>query len=248
MQRLEMKLLALILFVFTINSSASADQTFSMDQITRSLEKEYKTQLNRTPRRVSKPKRQAKARASNRISQQTINSILHGAAPKRAPNVRQQPQQVLHKPIAHRPMVNRPVARTQRPIARPPSAPATPHAEDLFSAATNGDIGRIARLLNQGLNVNIANDQRETALHMATAKGRYQAVIYLINHGANIHARTVNNWLPIHHAARFRRAVIANYLIQRGSSPYARTSDGLSAIDMARATRDQRLLGVFHAK
>jgi len=80
---------------------------------------------------------------------------------------------------------------------------------------------------------------------MAAANGQYSAVIYLINHGANIHAQTVNNWLPIHHATRFRQAQIANYLKQRGSSPYAKTSDGLSAIDMAKATNDRRILGVF---
>ena len=69
--------------------------------------------------------------------------------------------------------------------------------------------------------------------------------IYLLNHGANIHARTVNNWLPIHHATRFRHAQIANYLKQRGSAIYARTSDGLSAVDMAKAVNDSRILGIF---
>jgi ankyrin repeat protein len=126
--------------------------------------------------------------------------------------------------------------------------PRVPHADKLFEAATYGNVNLIGRLLQQGINVNIANNERETALHMAAANGHYSAVIYLINHGANIHSRTIKNWLPIHHAARFRKANIANYLVQKGSSPHARTSDGLSAIDMVRTVGDQQLLRIFGAR
>ncbi len=140
------------------------------------------------------------------------------------------------------------VRRTPQPAPRPtPKAP-IPNAASLFSAATNGSVNTIARLLKQGANINSANHDRETALHMAAARGHYSAVIYLINHGANLHARTVRSWLPLHHATRFRHANIANYLVQRGSSPHARTSDGISAIDMAKTVRDQRLLSIFGAR
>lgn len=125
-----------------------------------------------------------------------------------------------------------------------PQAPA-PRRDAIFEAASSGNVRLIAQLLNQGVNVNQANNERETALHMAAAKGHYSAVIYLLNHGANLHARTITNWQPIHHATRFRHAQIANYLKQRGSQIYAKTSDGMSAVDMARAVNDRRILGVF---
>ena len=133
--------------------------------------------------------------------------------------------------------------------ARPPIAKTpVPDRDELFEAATYGNVKLIARLLQQGVDVNSANNERETPLHMAAANGRYTSVIYLINHGANIHARTIKNWLPIHHATRFRKANIANYLIKKGASPYAKTSDGLSAIDMARTLGDQQLLRILNTK
>jgi len=138
-----------------------------------------------------------------------------------------------------------PPRRAIPPAHKPTAKVPMPHADELFAAASYGNVNLIARLLQQGVNVNIANSERETALHMVAANGHYPAVIYLINHGANIHSRTIKNWLPIHHATRFRKANIANYLMQKGSSPYARTSDGLSAIDMARTMGNQQLLGLF---
>lgn len=123
-----------------------------------------------------------------------------------------------------------------------------PEADDLFMAAVSGNNGQIGRLISQGLNVNVANAEGETALHMASARGHYSTVIYLINNGAHVNARTIKNWIPLHHAVRFRHANIANYLLQRGSSAGARTSDGLSAIDMAKNTNDQRMLSIMGAR
>lgn len=154
---------------------------------------------------------------------------------------------VVKKPsVRHQPQYQPPVqGRATSSLRQPVAKKYIPQADELFEAATYGNVNLIGRLLQQGINVNIANNERETALHMAAANGRYSAVIYLINHGANIHSRTIKNWLPIHHAARFRKANIANYLVQKGSSPHAKTSDGLSAIDMARTVRDQQLLRIF---
>jgi ankyrin repeat protein len=199
-------------------NSATAGPSYSMEDLS-SLQTEYQGQL------VLHPQKRHKAPPRKKI------------AVKRP------------KPVTrHLPKVQRRVAPQPRYVAptRQPTSRLNP--KSLFNAAVNGNNALIGKLLQQGININMANAERETALHMAAARGRYSTVIYLVNHGANIHARTVKNWLPIHHATRFRHANIANYLIQRGSSPHARTSDGLSAIDIARSTHDQRLLGLFGAR
>lgn len=128
------------------------------------------------------------------------------------------------------------------------TAQATPEADDLFLAATNGNNGQIGNLLAQGLDINIANAERETALHMAAARGHYSTVIFLIRNGAYTNARTIKNWIPLHHAVRFSHPNIVNYLIKRGSSAGVRTSDGLSAIDMAKNVNDYRLLSILGAR
>ncbi|MEE9327229.1 MAG: ankyrin repeat domain-containing protein [Cocleimonas sp.] len=150
------------------------------------------------------------------------------------------PQKVAYKKVAYK----KPVPQYQ-----PPPAPATPQqipdAGQLFAAALNGDVNQVGRLLSQGIDINVGNRERETALHMAASRGHYSTVIFLIKNGAYIHARTVKNWFPLHHAVRFRHANIANYLVQHGASPHARTSDGLSAIDMASNVNDLRLLSIL---
>ncbi len=123
-----------------------------------------------------------------------------------------------------------------------------PEADDLFMAAVNGNNAQIGKLLAQGLDINISNAQRETALHMAAARGHYSTVIYLINNGAYPTARTVKNWIPLHHAVRFRHHNIANFLVKRGSPVDERTSDGLSAIDIAKNVNDYRLLAILGAR
>lgn len=120
-----------------------------------------------------------------------------------------------------------------------------PEAEHLFSAARNGNIDQIRNILSQGLDINVSNRERETALHMAAAKGHYSTVIFLVKNGAYVKAPTVKNWIPLHHAVRFRHPNIVKFLIGRGSSPYARTSDGLTAIDMANNVRDYRILSIL---
>jgi hypothetical protein len=217
-------MIATVLLIPT--SLAKADQAFSMDDINASLQMEYQGQL------VLQPNARYKAPPKRRVKPAPKPKVAARKSPVRRPVQYQAPAQ----------------RRVAPPVRQHVAKPRVPHADELFEAATYGNVGLITRLLQQGMNVNVANSERETALHMAAANGRYLAVIYLINHGANIHSRTIKNWLPIHHAARFRKANIANYLVQKGSSPHARTSDGLSAIDMARTVGDQQLLRIFGAR
>ena len=123
-----------------------------------------------------------------------------------------------------------------------------PEAEHLFSAANNGNVAQIRQLLAQGLDINVSNNERETALHMASARGHYPTVVYLIKQGAYVNAPTVKNWIPLHHAVRFRHPNIANYLIRHGSSAHARTSDGLSSVDMASNVHDYQMLSILRTQ
>ena len=129
-----------------------------------------------------------------------------------------------------------------------PAPVVSPERQDLFDAANAGNIQQISKLLSQGLDINVSNAQRETALHMVAARGHFEAVMFVVRSGAYINAPTVKNWIPLHHAVRFRHPNIVNFLIKRGSSAQARTSDGLSSIDMARNNSDYRLLSIMGAR
>ena len=232
-----------LVFISLSFFSVNAEE-FSLGQVS-SLQHEYQAQLRQKPRAKRKPHRVKRSRANTASLQQAAQMLLRNNQQKRGSQSQQ--QRVQHKQMQQR----RPVQHT-RPQPRQYQLrtlqKVVPQAGSLFAAAKSGNVGMIEKLIRQGINVNKGNNERETALHMAAATGQYQAAIYLINHGANINARTINNWRPIHHATRFRHVNIANYLLQKGASPYARTSDGLSAIDMARANHDKRLLNLFGVK
>ena len=132
-----------------------------------------------------------------------------------------------------------------QPYQPEPAPVAAPEREDLFNAASSGNVQQIGKLLSQGLDVNLSNSENETALHMAAARGHYEAVMFLVRKGAWVNATTVKNWIPLHHAVRFRHANIVNFLVQRGSSAASRTSDGLSAYDIAKNNNDYRILGIL---
>jgi len=228
---------SLILALFTMVLSivpvhvSKADNNRGMADITRALQAEYQTQLKNThakskgrrSSRRSQVEREILADYQRLLNQSKSPKRKRNIAPRRAPRV---------------------VAKRVPVVEKPP----IPDAEDLFDAATRGDINTISRLLSEGININVANQQKETALHMAAARGRYSTVIFLIKNGANPFARTVKQWLPIHHATRFRHANIARYLMQKGLSPRFKTSDGYSSIDMARTNNDRALLSVFGAR
>lgn len=211
-----------------------ADASLSMTDITKALQAEYQTQLKRSPSK-------RKTKKSSRRSQAERDILLDYQRLIRQSNTSNNARKATKRPVAPR---SAPKAVARPVVEKPP----IPDAEDLFDAANRGDVNTIARLLREGININVANQQKETALHMAAARGHYSTVIYLIKNGANPFSRTVKQWLPIHHATRFRHANIANYLMQRGLSPRFRTSDGYSAIDMARTNNDRQLLSIFGAR
>ena len=228
----------------------------SKSAITNAVQKQYQSQLQNA--RSNK----ARSRIRSEINKATLlryqRYLDHQAILKRnklkklklkQDQARQKAQNRQVKPNRQAKPVKRNVQAAPKPAIKkqPPPPPPIPDKDELFEAASRGDINEISLLLGEGVNVNAANAQRETALHMAAARGHYSTVIFLINNGGNPFARTIKKWLPLHHATRFRHANIANYLMKKGLSPHYRNSEGYSSIDMARTNHDRRLLSIFGA-
>ena len=226
--------LFLIMILSTLpEHSISAQQKSGVDNLTRTLQAEYQRQLQANRRQAVNRSQQRPRGKSRKDIMRDYQQYLNRVNPRK------------------RPVQARRSAPPARKIAKPPAVnkkPPIPHPDELFEAATSGNIPRISLLLQQGVNVNAANAHKETALHMAAARGHYSALIFLINNGANPFARTIKRWIPLHHATRFKHHNIANYLMKKGLSPHYRNSEGYSSIDMARTNHDWPLLNVFGAR
>ena len=118
-------------------------------------------------------------------------------------------------------------------------------SEALFIAAHLGHMPSIMDLVQRGANVNHLNQDREAPMHAAAARGHLRVMQYLVSQRAYLHPRTVQDWIPLHHAVRFGHAHIVNYLLGNGAPLYARTRTGQTVFDIAKGTRDVRMMNML---
>ena len=72
----------------------------------------------------------------------------------------------------------------------------------MLEAAAQGDLPRIAQLLESGVNVDTPDATGRTALHLGSAEGHLEIVQYLIKHGSAINAKDRGGRDAVQEAAR----------------------------------------------
>ena len=94
----------------------------------------------------------------------------------------------------------------------------SPLVEELWSAARDGDVARVAKALDQGADVNAGNRYKATALFFAADKGHVGVLTLLLDRGADINAQdTFYRFRPIGMALSNGHTAAAVLLLQRGS-------------------------------
>ena len=66
-----------------------------------------------------------------------------------------------------------------------------------LDAISDNDLLKVKTFLDQGINVNITDEDGWAALHVATYKGHKDLVELLIKHGADIHQKKQNSWAAL---------------------------------------------------
>ena len=79
---------------------------------------------------------------------------------------------------------------------------------ELLFAASRGDVNQIRALVAAGCDVNCADYDKRTALHIAAADGQVATVEYLLEHGSNRHLRDRWGGEPLADAERIGHAAI----------------------------------------
>lgn len=93
----------------------------------------------------------------------------------------------------------------------------------LHVGARRGDIREVKRLLDEGMDVNVAawghKSQGVTPLHLAAEGGHLKVMDVLLERGANIDARTKGacGWTPLHNAAKERKKQAVKFLVENGA-------------------------------
>jgi ankyrin repeat protein len=102
---------------------------------------------------------------------------------------------------------------------------------ELWEAADNGDLGTVIECLDQGIYVDISDDNGITALMLASQSGHLNVVEYLAINNANINAKPkFPGTPPLIAAARNNHVDVVEYLIRHNAEIDAKDDYGRQAI------------------
>jgi len=120
--------------------------------------------------------------------------------------------------------------------------------ETLYGAAASGDIDEIKRLLSQGTDVNVTNEEGQTPLHKAARAGQSNVAELLISRGANINA-TSKAWesTPLHCTANKGRANVAELLLAKGAKLELRNFNGQTPLHLTAFSNQPKVAGLLLA-
>lgn len=90
--------------------------------------------------------------------------------------------------------------------------------EQLFAAIIEGDIEQIQRLIEEGLNVNLADENGCTLVHLAAFNNKKEIVEFLFEKGANINAVDKEQRTPLHYAVSEGHEEIVKFLLEKGAN------------------------------
>jgi ankyrin repeat protein len=104
----------------------------------------------------------------------------------------------------------------------------------LHSAARRGDVAEVRRLLlEHGAEVDVRDNEGETALHCAATNGHHKVVALLLEHGAEVDAEGYPGLTPLDLAATNGHYKAGALLLKRGARVNARTEGSLTPLDLA---------------
>lgn len=111
----------------------------------------------------------------------------------------------------------------------------------IHTAAENGNLNRIRTLLNQGVNVNLRNNENMTPLMYAASGGHANVIRFLLSKGANAKARTNWNRNALIFAAEKGNANAVRALL-RHSNLSVQNENGRSALTTAANRRHPEIV------
>ncbi len=104
----------------------------------------------------------------------------------------------------------------------------------IHSAAADGDVETVARLLSENPSlVNANHSSGKRPLHWAVFNGHSDVAQLLLTHGADISSQDANGWTPLHLAAQQDNAAILQMLLRYPVAIDKRDGNGWTALDWA---------------
>ena len=106
--------------------------------------------------------------------------------------------------------------------------------QDFTTAAWRGEVDVVARMLEDGLPVDIRDVGGDTALHNAAEYNHSDVAQVLLLKGANPNKRDVSGRTALHYAARFNSSGVIKLLLQYGADRSLLNHEGYTPLEIAR--------------
>jgi endonuclease YncB( thermonuclease family) len=132
-------------------------------------------------------------------------------------------------------------------VRRPPPPAAPLPVQTLFDAARTGDVALASSLISQGADVNAADAEKLTPLHVAAFGGHVEVIRLLLAARADIGARDVYGFTPLHAAAREGHLAAVQALVEGGADVNAKDADNFSPVQVASFMQRQDVMDYLYA-
>lgn len=103
----------------------------------------------------------------------------------------------------------------------------------IWSAALNGDLGRVKYFIQKATDPSQPDSAGYTALHYASRNGHYAVCQFLLESGAKCDAQTHGGATALHRASYCGHTEIARLLLSHGSNPWLVDNDGMTSLHKA---------------
>lgn len=118
----------------------------------------------------------------------------------------------------------------------------------LMAACAHGNIHIASYLLQIGADVNAKDNFKWSPLHHACHSGQVDLVQLLLERGAEIDAQTINGGTPLMRAIESSREPLVEFLISKGAKVQLENKKGHTALDVAKAYADPRVLAIVQKR
>ena len=109
----------------------------------------------------------------------------------------------------------------------------------LGAASLEGHLPVVIYLVEQGIDMEKADVNGYTPLHIASLEGHLEVTRYLLEQGADRDKADNYGYTPLHHAALYGHLEIAKLLMVYGADLNARTNNGRLPIDMGHRNNEE---------
>ena len=113
------------------------------------------------------------------------------------------------------------------------TGPACAQASLLHFWTVKGWADEVTRELQRGVNPDVRNEYRQTALHLAAHDCHAEAAHRLLDGGANPNARDDTGYTPLHYAALEDWPRCVALLLRHGADPNATTDDDVTPLHIS---------------